>query len=220
MIIDRYVTHGLRANPFAVPQRGPDADPFFVDRNLPDPPSASSCTLVQVIGAKGAGKSSQLRCWRRNAPGPYHYVPATPYRNRWVRPPVEQLVYADEIDRMPSLLRWRWMQQLAAANATLVAGTHLDLAPVARRAGLAVISHHLGPADLVTVRAVLVGKVSLASDMSMGRTFELTDAEIAAIHRCSHGSLRTAEILAHETVAQRVQSDVATQSTPPTKVMM
>ena len=208
MIVDRYVAHGLQANPFAVGSQGTGAQFFFVERDLPDPPLASSCTLVQVIGDKGAGKSTQLECWRRRAPGPYHYVPPRPYRSRWARPPVEQRVYADEIDRMPALLRWRWMRKLASKGATVIAGTHVDLESAAKRAGLCVVTHRLGPADLATVRAVLSERVRRAAVHGIAApAFELTEAEMVDIHQRCDGSLRNAEILAHEVVARRVRAE-------------
>ena len=203
MIVDRYTSSGLRNNPFAATDPGSAGNSCFVDRGLSTPPPRSSLTLVQVIGDKGAGKSTQVHEWRRTAPGPYHYVAARPYRDRWARPPVEPLVYADEIDRMPVPLRQRWFRQLAAAKSTVVAGTHVDLGLSARRAGLAVITHHIGPADLAIIRQVLIAKIKQAS-LESRVTFALAEFEIEDIHRRCGGSLRAAEVLAHELVAMRV----------------
>lgn len=217
MIVDRYASHGLRSNPFAVPHPDAEHQAVFVDRGLRAPPPPASGVLVQVIGDKGAGKSTQVREWQRRTPGPYHYVPATPYRDRWSRPPVGPLVYADEIDRMPAALRRRWFRSLATANATVIAGTHVDLQTQACAAGLAVRTHRLDHVDLATVEAVLAGKVALASDATP-QTFELTRAEIADVHQRCGGSLRTAELLAHELIAERVRCDPEPIPLSPTKV--
>lgn len=218
MIADRYHQHGLRANPFAVPQPIPSQPGSFIDRGLPDPPGASSATLVQVIGDKGAGKSTQVFEWQRREPGPYHYVPPRPYRSRWARPPIADLVYADEIDRMPVPLRSRWFRKLAVTGATVVAGTHVNLASVAHRAGLAVVTHRLGPASVATVRAVLEARVLQASIVDVTSSFRLTNADIVDLHARSQGSLRTAEVLAHELVAQRVHAEVMPTSNIALKV--
>lgn len=206
MIVDRYHQHGLESNPFAASPGPQRASSVFVDRGLSDPPPPGSSTLVQVIGHRGYGKSTQVFAWQSKAPGPYHYVPRYPYRARWESPPVETLVYGDEIDRMPSVLRRRWFRQLARVGATVVIGTHVDLAARARRAGLHVVTHRFGPADLATVSALLVGRVSQARVANSAQPFQLTDDDIRAVHDASHGSLRTAEVLAHELVALRVHS--------------
>ena len=174
MIIDRYQQHGLRSNPFAVPPGPQGAASVFVDRGLLDPPGAGSSTLVQVIGEKGYGKSTQVFEWQTKAPGPYHYVPRHPYRTRWASPPTETLVYGDEIDRMPSPLRWRWFRQLARLEATVVIGTHIDLAARARRAGLHVVTHHLGPADLSTMATLLRSRIAEVRMADSAVRFELT----------------------------------------------
>lgn len=203
-IIDRYELHGLTGNPFAAEVSADEAQALFVDRYLPDPPSPRSSTFVQVIGDRGAGKTTQVQAWRRRIGGPYHYVPATPIRQRWATAPVAALVYADEIDRMPVLLRRHWFRRLGRVAATVVAGTHVDLESVARRAGFAVVTHRLGPANLNTVRAVIEQRLRAVAITGGARPLRLSEAEIAEIHRRSNGSLRAVELLGHELVAARV----------------
>lgn len=108
--------------------------------------------------------------------------------------------------RVAALLRRRWFRNLAATGATMVAGTHADLASVARRAGLAVVTHRLGPASLTMVRSVLEGRVLQASIVGATERFQLATADIIDLHARSHGSLRTAKVFAHELVAQRVRA--------------
>ena len=58
-------------------------------------------SFISIEGGEGAGKSTQVFGWQRRVPGPYRYVPPQPYPSRWERPPVDDLVCADEISRMP-----------------------------------------------------------------------------------------------------------------------
>ena len=89
--VDRYRAAGLRSNPFTAPEAPDAAPPFVLDRNCGPAPTAGERTLVQVIGDSGFGKSTQLSHWRAAAPGPYHYIPRAPYRERWATPPIEPL---------------------------------------------------------------------------------------------------------------------------------
>lgn len=202
MIHDRYNAAGLRHNPFAFDVA--DGADVFIDRGLPAPPPPGSRTMVQLIGDKGAGKTTQLHAWRRARASTYHYVPETPYADRWSRPPLDHLIYADEVDRMPAVLRLWWFAQLSRADSTVVIGTHADLSRQARRAGLKVISHEFGPVDLDTMRAVAHQRVRAAS--KAGATeFVLDDKHIVRAHERARGSIRAAEGLLHQTVAALVE---------------
>lgn len=205
MIVDRYRAAGLRGNPFAAEGFAGDIVELFVDRGLPEPPAPGSSTLVQVIGEKGAGKSTHVLRWRGLVDGPYHYVPRRPVSQRWGRPPVAALVYADEIDRMPGPVRHRWFRASARIGATIVAGTHRDLSAAARRAGLQVLTHHLLPADAVTLRCVIERRLDHAR---VARTPAglLDDHDIAEVHRLCGGNIRMAESLLHDMVAERVHA--------------
>jgi hypothetical protein len=193
---------GLVGNPFAGEVPGP-----FVDRGLPEPaprPGARAGTLVQVIGAAGAGKSTHLQHWRRSRPGPYHHVDQAPYRHRWRRPPVEEVVYGDEIDRMPRPLRRRWFAALARINALAVVGTHVDLRPVAARAGLAVVTHRLEPPDLATLSLILRRRLDAAAVGVVSPEIAFLAEDLAAVHRRAGGSIRRAEEECHRLLAERV----------------
>lgn len=212
MIIDRYRAVGLAANPFAVEASAGTG--VFVDRGLPDPPPPGSATLVQVIGDKGAGKTTHVRRWRSLVDGPYHYVPRSPRRDRWRRPPVGPIVYADEIDRMPAPVRRAWFRALARSRSTVVAGTHRDLTAPARRAGLAVRTHRLDPADEAILRTFVEQRID-ATSLAGGteRALLLDDDDIALVHRESGGNLRVAESLLHVLVAERVDASSQTHLT-------
>jgi hypothetical protein len=205
--VDRYHQIGLRRNPFSVEatdelEAGHDA--WFLARGLGPAPEPGGSVLVQVIGEKGFGKTTQLSHWRRQRPGPYHYIPAAPYRNRWRPAPVEALVYGDEIDRQARPVRRRWFASLARAGATVVVGTHRDLGPVAKRAGLDVVTHVLEPATLTQLSSIVEARVAAASldPESVPTLFD--DHDLRAIHRQSGGSIRAAQAVCHQLVAERV----------------
>ncbi len=213
-MIDRYHEVGLRRNPFvAAPQTGIDHE-LFVSRGLPEPPGPGRRTLVQVIGDQGAGKTTHVQHWRRATPGPYHYLPRRPLSGRWHRGPVGPIVYGDEIDRMPRPLRRHWFRELAAVGATLIIGTHRDLARLGRRSGFEVITHHLPPLDRDTLAAIIDRRlqteaitgdgVETRSDRNRG-VFRFDPPDIDRIFERSAGSLREAEVLCHELLAERVR---------------
>lgn len=202
---DRYRDAGLTRNPFAA--RMPD-DPLsavFIDRGLRAPPPPRSKTLVQVIGESGLGKSTQLQHWRADVPGPYHYIVRRPYSHRWAKAPITDLVYGDEIDRMPAPLRAAWFRELRRREATVVIGTHADLTATARRAGFdAVITHHLEPLDRETMQVLLEQRLEEVSMPGGHASFSKED--LAAIHRESHGRPGDVEVAAHRALAKLVET--------------
>ncbi len=129
---DGYAALGLAANPFAAEQQPGVAPHLWISRDDEPPmPQPGARQLVQLIGPKGAGKTSLLLRWRDQQPGPYHYVaPGSP---RWRFPPLASLVYWDELDRMATPVRALALLAAAASGATVVAGSHVDLAASARR---------------------------------------------------------------------------------------
>lgn len=203
---DRYQELGLRRNPFAAWQPGEPIPDCFVDRGLEDPPPPGSTTLVQVIGESGFGKSTHIHYWRRKNDGPYHYIPRRPLTDRRTNPPIGDLVYGDEIDRMPKLIRRRWFRELAAIGATLVIGTHTDLARVGRRAGFTVITHRLepiGPADLAKIIEARLYDESLRAD-----SFRFSPDDLDEIMLRSNGIPGEADIICHELLAKRALESV------------
>ena len=211
-MVDRYESVGLRGNPFAGGHIDAETDPrLFVPRGLPDrPPPPGTGAFLQVIGERGAGKSTHVNRWRRSEPGPLHYIPRAPYAQRWRRPPVGPLVYGDEIDRMPGPLRRRWFSLLARQGATLVIGTHEDLSGLARRAGFGqdgatLATYRLGPIDRVTLDDLLDARLRAASVGGTDPTELLTIADRARIYAGANGSIRRAQTIGHELIAERVR---------------
>ncbi len=214
MAADRYRDVGLAGNPFtaqALPAAADfDHEKHFVCRGLPAPPPPGSKTLVQVIGVSGMGKSTQLQRWRCDVPGPFHYIPRTPYRQRWSRPPTpplnRPLVYGDEIDRMPAPLRLGWFGRLARLNATVVIGTHDDLAWIGRRCGFSVVTHVLEPFDIQLLRKLTERRMNSHS-IGQAERLRLADDELAQVLLDADGVPGKAEVALHRAVAHRVRGD-------------
>ena len=89
------------SDPFSLKHSALDELSPFIARGSADPLAPGSAKLAQIVGDEGAGKSTQVFGWQQRVPGPYRYVPPQPYPSRWERPPVDDLVCADEINRMP-----------------------------------------------------------------------------------------------------------------------
>ncbi len=205
---DRYQSVGLDRNPFTAPGLGAPACAAFVSRGIPNPPPAWSRALVQVVGDSGFGKTSQLEQWRSAAPGPYHYIPRRPIRERWSRAPLAAqsngVIYGDEIDRMPRPVRRRWFSQLATHNVTLIIGTHVDLSRLGRRTGFDVITHQLRPFDRATLQEAIDLRLrSVATGDHIPELFTTTDVD--EIFVSSGGVPEEADVICHGLLAQRVR---------------
>ena len=197
-MIDRYRQAGLTRNPFAFSSDRPITP---VDRGLPAP-SYQAGTLVQVVGHKGAGKTTQVQAWRDDVAGPYHYVEPE-LGSRWTKPPMAPVVYADEVDRMAPPVRYRWFRRLARGRCCLIMGTHVDLSAVAERAGLATTTHVLGPVDRATLDEIVRRRIEAVS-LPGHPQFQLRPSQVSAVHAAAGGSIRDAETLLHELVAELV----------------
>jgi hypothetical protein len=119
-------------------------------------------------------------------------------------------VYGDEIDRMPRPLRRRWFRQLAEQGATLVIGTHTDLADLARwagfgRGGATISTYQLGSVRRATLDAILDARIAAAAITRTAPTDLLSDADRRRIFDGAGGSIRTAETIGHELIAERVR---------------
>ncbi|HHV22086.1 MAG TPA: hypothetical protein GXZ30_11230 [Propionibacterium sp.] len=205
-----YAALGLARNPFiAESEPGVEPDLWIARAGVPPPPQPGQRTLLQLIGPKGAGKTSHLLRWRAQAPGPYHYVP--PSRGRWRFPPVAPLVYWDEVDRMG--LRWVALAYAALRRSTVVAGTHEDLTPIARACGLRVVTYDfpaLTPAVLQEWAALRIAEAALP-----GCKPRLVLDDDAATEICARAgaSLRDAAVELHVWAADRAR---ASGTGPPT----
>ena len=201
--LDRYRAIGLRNNPFALDDATIN-ESRFVDRGLGSGPQPQASTVVQVIGDRGFGKTTHLEHWRGTVPGPYFHVPFAPYRHRWRRPPMAPIVYGDEVDRLPSPVRRQWLRHLARAGSSAVIGTHVDLARSIRGAGLDVVTHRLEPVALDTLRRIVDARLADAALSPDEIPVVFSDDDLADVNRQSGGSIRAAEVLCHQLLAQLV----------------
>lgn len=197
---DGYARLGLTGNPF-VSDRERSVEPdLWLDRaGVPEAPEAGRRLLVQLIGPKGAGKTSHLLRWREAAPGPYHYV--APGRRRWSMPPLAPLVYWDEVDRLAAPVRRMVFGRAARTGATIVAGTHVDLAVPARRAGLEVITHDFAGLTPDVLRAWCDLRIAAVTRPGAEPALDLDDALLAAICAEVGPSLREAAFVLHQHAA-------------------
>ncbi len=204
MTTDPYEQCGLLGNPFVAEPAQPWTEPGWADRTPAEPPAPGQGLLIQFIGVKGAGKSTTLNRFRSRSPGPHRYVPPGP--GRWRPLPVAPLVYWDELDRSPAGLRWAGWRRAARIRATVVAGTHVDLAAEATRAGLRVQTIELpliSVAELTTwAEARLAG--ARRSPAGAGATWLLPPADAARIAAEVGASWRRAADLMHIWVADEV----------------
>lgn len=196
---DPYHRCGLRHNPFAYGDEATPADADWVDRGLPPPPRPGQRRLVQVIGVSGAGKSTTLRNWHAASPGPWHYVPRGIRRLRSL--PVAPLVYWDEANRAPAVLRRHGLRAAARVGATVVAGTHDDLAAEARAAALAVDTVRLSE---ITIVELTTWAAQRFAAVGAGPQWHLPPPVAAVVAAQAGMSWRIAGDLLHAWVASEV----------------
>ncbi|NOK63583.1 MAG: hypothetical protein GFH27_549281n450 [Chloroflexi bacterium AL-W] len=157
-MIDPYATIGLRGNPFVVEATPGVPGALWIDRGFSVAPESGKKQFIQVIGPKGAGKTSLLLHWREQVAGPYLHFPLG--WGRWRLPPIAAMAYWDEADRIPSPFLWYALYQAARQNATIIAGTHVDLTCAAQRHGFAVQTIERPPLDVATLRAWVTRRIA------------------------------------------------------------
>ncbi len=197
---DPYLRAGLRANPFVADQKPGVPDGLWVDRGLPDRLEFRARTLVQVLGPKGAGKTSHLLRWRSGLPGPYVHV--RPGAGRLRRLPVSQVSYWDEADRAVWLSAGLMVQ--SAFGHMVVAGTHRDLTPWAALVGLDVETWTVPPLTEDAVAAFAAQRFAAVGGDA--NAWNLPRRQIAA---AAGSSLREAARLLHIETARQVGLSVS-----------
>lgn len=125
---DPYVAAGLQRNPFVADDGGDVGSSLFVDLGLPEPDSGVGVT--EIVGPRGAGKTTHLRRWCARLDGRYHHLP----RGRWVRGrtspanwrglPGEGVVAWDEVDRLPRIVLGVALRRARQRRALVMLGTH------------------------------------------------------------------------------------------------
>lgn len=134
--LNPYLSLGLRQNPFVLEDSSAIDSSLWIDRGYSTPPVARSKQLIQLIGVKGAGKTSHLKWWQAQTGGPYCYYP--PSWQRLKMPETGPIAYWDEADRIPVAYLLLALAAAARDRHTIVAGTHTDLSRAAFKMGLPV----------------------------------------------------------------------------------
>ena len=148
--LNPYLSLGLRRNPFVLEDSWAIAPALWIDRGYSAPPVPQAKQLIQIIGVKGAGKTSHLRRWQAQTGGPYCYYP--PGWQRMKMPKVGAIAYWDEADRIPFLYLLMALTAAAHCHHTIVAGTHTDLSRAAAIAGLPVKTIQIAAFDDVLLQ--------------------------------------------------------------------
>lgn len=212
---DAYQQVGLKHNPFIVDDaartgksrldyqhgwRGV-ADNLWLERGYSQAPEPAGKQLVQLLGVKGAGKSSHLKHWQKQTGGSYRYYP--PDWQRFYLPPLEPICYWDEADRIPKPLLYLAFALAARRGCTICAGTHVNLAASARFFGLQVRTIHLesiSAKDIEQWVAKRLAAVALTEDI----TLPLAADYFEELARAAQGSWRTIAKELHVWVARYV----------------
>jgi len=191
---DPYRRLGLRGNPFvAEPKPGVGAE-VYCDRGVPEAPRPGRGQIIQLIGVRGAGKTTLMLKWRGEIGGTYRHVPNNVLR--FLPLPLGRLCFWDEADRAP---RWLLIVQLGIARligATVVLGTHADL-------GVGE-THRFGALTGSDVQRWAERHIHRAS---LGRASLTLPAEVAeSIAHASDGSWRIAGDLLHAWAADEAKT--------------
>jgi hypothetical protein len=205
---DPYHALGLRRNPFYAPQSLLIDDQHWIDVGYSWAPEPGRCLFVQILGAKGAGKTSHLLRWQAQTGGPYFYQAAWHWQTLPpCRPEGDSLIaYWDEANRIPwPTLIWA-LSQAKKHSLSLAVASHSNLAPWARALGWAVQTVILQPLNLA--RLEVWSSKQLAAECLMPQIsprLNLTTELLENILQQSQGSWRTAATLLHRWTAQQAQ---------------
>ena len=144
-LLNPYLALGLQRNPFTLESGAAIAPTLWIDRGYSKPPSPKAKQFIQLIGVKGAGKTSHLKYWQARTGGAYTYYP--PDLGRLKMPIVGPIAYWDEADRIPLPYLLIALATAARRHSTIVVGTHADLRLAARMVGLSVKTICIKPFD-------------------------------------------------------------------------
>ena len=200
---DPYHALGLRGNPFIAEPAPGVAPHLWIERGAV-PPTPAECCLVQLLGEKGAGKTSLLLHWREWLPGPYHYVP--PDRSRWQLPPLGPIAYWDELDRLPWPLLVLALLRARYRRATVIAGTHRNLTATAHAVGLTVRTVDFAPISATMLQQWAAQRITAAQLPATIATLALDRTTAEQIAHSAATSWREAADLLHIWAAEQART--------------
>ena len=195
---DPYQRMGVHRNPFVAEDTPGVEESVRVDVGVPAPPSRG---VVEVIGCKGAGKTTHLMAWLRDRPGPYRHVdPGLARFGPFPMPTVGGTVAWDEVDRVPPTLLRIAVARARRRGALVLLGTH-------RHTGLADHSHVLPVPTATTVLAFAERRIAAArirpDTNNVEPSLELPTAVAADIARRAAGCWWTVGTELHRWAAAR-----------------
>lgn len=201
--LDPYHRLGLKRNPFFAPESLVIADDRWLDFGYSAAPSPSQRLFIQVIGQKGAGKTSHLLHWQQQTGGDYFYQRPWDWRSQ---PPVGAIAYWDEANRIPLHRLIFALHQAHRQRATVVVATHWSLKPIARTVGFPVKTLRLSTLNPHSLRIWM--QVQLASEQLPEKSLRvpsLSSQEVAEAIAYSQGSWRTAASYLHRWLAKQTR---------------
>lgn len=151
-MIDGYLALGVSSNPFVADPAPGVTSELWLERPI-EPPAQSE--IVELIGPRGAGKTSLLLHWRQQFDGPYAHIELG--KQRWRPPPLGPRVYWDEADRIPTLILRRSVAAIGASGGRAAIGTHRSLRRALRHPRL-------------TLRSVVLGRIKSADVKQWAQT--------------------------------------------------
>jgi hypothetical protein len=198
-----YKALGLSRNPFAWVD---DEDPGpFLDHLHLETPRPGASRLLQLIGVKGAGKSTHLKHWQSVTGGPYYHMEPVGHAD----PPLGPIVYWDEADRLSDRQLRGLFSAALKMQATVVAGTHRDLKKPAKASGLDCSTVEFGVLPIAVLREWCRARIE-ASSIGAPEVVVSDDVLLRVISEV-HGSLRDAGDLLHVWIAQHARVATAAQ---------
>lgn len=202
--LNPYLALGLRCNPFVLEQDWEIAQSLWIDRGYSEPPRPKARQLVQIIGVKGAGKTSHLRRWQSETGGPYCYYP--PGWQRIKMPKVDVIAYWDEADRIPFPYLLLALGAAADDCATIVAGTHRDLSLAAKLVRLPVKTIWIKPFSAQLLGQWVMKRIEAVRIAGVACSLALSNRDAREIAITANGSWREAADLLHIWAAEQAQA--------------
>lgn len=194
---DGYHRLGLQRNPFIADPTPGIAPQLWIETGRLVPRSGE---IVQLIGNRGAGKTTQLLHWQHETGGAYRHV--LPGRQRWARLPIADRIYWDEADRVPHVLLRQAIKAAARIKAAVAIGTHIDLAPRLESSGFVIRTHQLGHIAAMDVEAWAAQRIA-NTQLDGHAAFSLGPDLAESVAEESGGSWRVVGDQLHAWVAQR-----------------
>ncbi len=198
---DPYHKLGLCRNPFLAPDNLQIPSQRWIDFGFSEAPPIQKGLFWQVIGEKGAGKTSHLLHWRQQTGGIYYYC--QPGWKGWLLPPVAKIVYWDEANRIPLPLLLISLWRSRFINATIVVATHNNLAKIVSWFGFEIKTISLSTLcveNLLQWAKKLIESERLSPSIPI--PLELTTDDAKKIIAQSQGSWRKAANYLHIWAAQ------------------